>query len=155
MTTPPGTFSMDTIRDLLAKYPELPAPRQSIFASRGFADALSTMFPLGRDEERANPIYAGSMSYLGIPIRTYDIPKQKVYDWSGCRSPSRARRRHARGIPQRVEITEVDVAYMVNEDALRLMQLGWECTSPSSRSSSSTAPVTLSRSGSLYRHCLP
>lgn len=61
-----------------------------------------------------------------MPIRTFDIPKQQRFDWSGCRSPSRAKRRHARGIPQRVKVTEHDVAYLVNEDALLHMRRGWE-----------------------------
>lgn len=124
MATPSDTFSMDSIRDLLRDYPDLRTPRQSLFASRGFTDSLTAQFPV--EPAPTNPLYTGAMSYLGIPIRTFDIPKQKVYDWSGCRSPSRAKRRHARGIPQRVKVTEHDVAYLVNEDAMRFMRHGWE-----------------------------
>ena len=127
METPPDTFSLGTIRDLLAANPGLLAPRQSLFASRGYRDALEKTFPLSAAEPR-NPLFMGaaSFSYEGIPVRTFDIPKQKVFDWSGCRAPSRAKRRHAKGIPQRVKITEHDVAYLVNEDALRSMRVGWE-----------------------------
>lgn len=114
MATPPDTFSLDSIRTLLQAHPDLMSPRQSLFLSSGYRDAVKAEFSVAE----SNPLYQSAMSYVGIPVRTFDIPKQKVYDWSGCRSPSRAKRRHARGIQQRVKITERDVAYLIDERAL-------------------------------------
>lgn len=57
---------------------------------------------------------------FGMQIEIADIPKEKRFDWSGCRSPARAKRRHALGHPQRVKITEHDVMYLVNKAAFRM-----------------------------------
>ncbi len=41
---------------------------------------------------------------IGSQIIQSDCMVDEVRDWSKCRSPSRARRRHARGIRTRMEI---------------------------------------------------
>ena len=114
-----NTLSLESVADLLANYE--PPPRQTFLLSSGYRDRLNAEFPLGGPAAAPNPLYAGTLSYSSIPMRVMDIPKQKVYDWSACRSPSRAKRRHAKGIPQRVKITEHDVAYMIGEQAKRDM----------------------------------
>lgn len=43
------------------------------------------------------------MAPLGVDIRTSEHLTETVEDWSGCRSPSRARRRLRQGCPQRVK----------------------------------------------------
>ena len=71
---------------------------------------------------RGNPLFAGltETTFMGLPVEVADIPPQITYDWSGCRSPARAKRRHARGFPQRVKITKRDVAYLVDKAAMRM-----------------------------------
>lgn len=64
-----------------------------------------------------NPIHAG-FSLHSIPYHVVDIPPEEVIDWSGCRSPSRAKRRHARGIPQRIKVSYRERAFMFDRDAL-------------------------------------
>lgn len=61
--------------------------------------------------------YGDGLGFAGFGLRTQivDIPPERTFDWSGCRSPSRAKRRHAKGIPQRVRIIESDVAYVFHE----------------------------------------
>ena len=62
---------------------------------------------------------------FGMKVVVADVPPQITYDWSECRSPSRAKRRHARGIPQRVKIIKTDVAYLIDQAALD-MGRDWE-----------------------------
>lgn len=65
-----------------------------------------------------NPLFAGSLrqTYAGMPVEFSDIlPTVIRYDWSDCRSPSRAKRRHARGIKTRVKIIHQDVAYLITK----------------------------------------
>lgn len=45
----------------------------------------------------------------GFGVRIIVSEKCVLYDWSSCRSPSRARRRHKRGFPQRVKITPTSI----------------------------------------------
>lgn len=69
-----------------------------------------------------SPLFAGysiERSLCGIPVQFADIPPVITYDWSDCRSPSRAKRRHARGIPQRVKVIKQDVAYLIGPQAAR------------------------------------
>jgi len=96
-----------------------PPPQQSLMMSAGFHRALAKETPpiIGTGER--NPLFDGyTLSYASIPIETFDIPPEQVIDWSGCRSPSRAKRRHARGIPQRIKIELRERAYLINKDAL-------------------------------------
>ena len=86
----------------LMKYAESPAPA-GMASQRPFADC----------------------SLFGMQIKIADIPAEKVFDWSGCRSPSRARRRHAQGHPQRVKITEREVMYLMDRRAMEFRD-GWE-----------------------------
>lgn len=67
-----------------------------------------------------------SKTFMGIGFEVHDIPPEIVYDWSGCRSPARAQRRHKLGHPQRVKITHKEVAYLVDKEALRRMTNDWE-----------------------------
>lgn len=118
-------FTMETMAELLKNWKE-PQTR-SLLLSQGYRDKVETTFPL-RSAEYRNPLYSGGLAspYLSMNVRVMDIPKQKVYDWSACRSPSRARRRHAQGIPQRVKITECDVAYIFDERVLTDFTRRWD-----------------------------
>lgn len=86
-----------------------PPPNPIFVASPGLNAKLDAM-----TIERVSP----TQFHQGIQIIEADIPKEKVYDWSGCRSPSRAKRRYAKGHPQRVKITEHEVMYMFHKEAL-------------------------------------
>lgn len=69
-----------------------------------------------------NPILQGyTTSLVGLPVDVVDVPPEEVFDWSGCRSPSRAKRRYARGIPQKVKIERREVAYLVDSRAIAKM----------------------------------
>lgn len=89
--------------------------------------AMSKRAVVGLKQDRAavmphNPILTGGMeTYMGIDIIQADIPKRQVFDWSGCRSPARAKRRHAMGHPQRVKITETEVAYLIDRASLNFI----------------------------------
>lgn len=72
------------------------------------------------------PAEYSSKTFMGIGFEVCDIPPEVVYDWSGCRSPARAQRRHKLGYPQRVKITHKEVAYLVDKEALRRMTDDWE-----------------------------
>lgn len=65
---------------------------------------------------------AGTSTYLGYDVRVADVPPRVDYDWSGCRSPSRAKRRHAIGHPQRVKITTTPVGYLISKDMINGME---------------------------------
>ena len=121
MATPPDTFSLETLSKMLADFKEPAQP--SFLLSPGYRDKVAATFQIeGSKDRSSNPLRAVyTTEYASIPMEVYDIPKQKVYDWSACRSPSRAKRRHAKGIPQRVKITEHDVAYMFDKRCLQFM----------------------------------
>lgn len=69
-----------------------------------------------------SPLLAGTTQHhlFGMPVVVADVPPLTEYDWSGCRSPSRAKRRHARGIPQRVKVVKTEVAYLIDQAALSM-----------------------------------
>lgn len=90
-----------------------PRPAQTLFASRGFLDQAQKEFKI-IGGERSNPLFDGGMAYNSIPYVTHEIPKKEVLDWSSCRSPARAMRRHKQGHPQRVKVTYEEVAYLIN-----------------------------------------
>lgn len=95
-------------------------PAPTFLLSSGNRDALRRAAGPTFDELNNNPLRDGLVnSYHGFAVTVVDLPKEKVFDWSGCRSPARAKRRHARGYPQRVKITERDVAYLVDASVLR------------------------------------
>lgn len=96
-------------------------PPQTLLASSGITRELKLRLTEAAAPRHANPLFAGTdpTAYLGYSMTVVDIPKRKVYDWSGCRSPARAQRRHKLGHPQRVKITTEDVAYIVSDDVLR------------------------------------
>ena len=116
----PSTFNGDMIRDI-AKAMEDYQPRQSLLMSAGFKREAMARIPPAKPADRSNPMFDGyttTQSFMGIPTERFDIPPEEVIDWSGYRSQSRAKRRHARGIPQRIKIEYRDRAYLINRDAL-------------------------------------
>jgi hypothetical protein len=60
--------------------------------------------------------------YLGMPFEVADIPPERVEDWSGCRSPARAKRRAKQGYPQRVTVTYRERAFLVDDRVLAGMR---------------------------------
>lgn len=111
----PTSFTADMIRDI-AKALESYTPRQSLLMSAGLRQALTKEPPL--IVPRGNPLLADYKTYAGFEVVPGNIPPEEVIDWSGCRSPSRAKRRHARGIPQRIRVEYRERAYLINRDAL-------------------------------------
>lgn len=72
-------------------------------------------------EDSANPVVGVEHvvnRYMGIPFEVADIPPERVEDWSGCRSPARAKRRAKQGHPQRVKVTFRERAFLVDKAAL-------------------------------------
>ena len=118
----PTTFTADMLKDMAKALDEY-KPRQSLLMSAGFhREALAVLKPTV-PEVRDNPLfgdYTTTRSLAGIPVETFRIPPEEVIDWSGCRSPSRAKRRHARGFPQRIKIEYRERAYLINRDALAM-----------------------------------
>jgi len=116
----PTAFTADMLKEM-AEALEDYQPRQSLLMSAGFREALAKEAPAIIGTGRSNPLIEGyTQSYAGISIVPADIPPEEVIDWSGCRSPSRAKRRHARGIPQRIKVEYRDRAYLINRRALAL-----------------------------------
>lgn len=122
MAIPTDGFTPDMLKkmmDLVKEYREPPR----LFVSRGWRDALAAearTFKLkSATTEAPNPLMAGyTTSYASIPYDVVNIPPEEVIDWSGCRSPARAKRRHAKGIPQRIKITYRERAYLVDTKAI-------------------------------------
>ena len=116
----PDAFTADMLKDI-AKAMENYQPRQSLLMSAGFRREAMARIPAATSADQSNPLLAGyaiTQSFMGVPVERFDIPPEEVIDWSGCRSPSRAKRRHARGIPQRIKIELRERAYLINRDAL-------------------------------------
>lgn len=114
----PTAFTADMLKDM-AKLIDDYQPRQSLLASAGFKREMARLHDMAAPPLRANHLTVGrTQSYMGIEIVPVDIPPEEVIDWSGCRSPSRARRRHARGIPQRITIKRIERAYLINRDMI-------------------------------------
>ena len=116
----PTTVTADMLNDIAKALDEY-WPRQSLLTSAGFRrEAVAAIKP-AVPEVSNNPLFARyTQSFVGLPVETFDIPPEEVIDWSGCRSPSRAKRRHARGIPQRIKIEYRERAYLINRDALAM-----------------------------------
>ncbi len=118
----PTTFTADMLAQMMKAVDEY-APRQSLLMSAGFRREVLAASKPAAPKGHSNLLLGDyTQSYAGIPIETFDIPPEEVIDWSGCRSPSRAKRRHARGIPQRIKVEYRERAYLINRDALAL---GW------------------------------
>lgn len=62
-----------------------------------------------------NTLYVSPATFGAIK-RAAVLPPEEVFDWSECRSPSRAKRRYARGLLQRVKVAHNEVALLINED---------------------------------------
>ena len=61
-----------------------------------------------------NPVLQGFMRLQdGMPIVVNPTLTVRHFDWSKCRSPSRARRRHRKGHPQRVTVTWKPLAFVM------------------------------------------
>lgn len=113
----PNAFTADMLKGM-AKLLDDYQPRQSLLMTAGFRRQLtqSDTFKIAPD---VNPLFNGyTQSYAGIDIIPANLPLEEVIDWSGCRSPSRAKRRHAKGIPQRIRIEYRERAYLINRNAL-------------------------------------
>lgn len=120
MATPTDGFTPEMLKKMVEMVNEYREP-QSLFVSRGWRDALAAKVPVLKPSvtQAPNPLMAGyTLSYASIPYDVVDIPPEEVIDWSGCRSPARAKRRHARGIPQRIKITYRERAYLVDRKAM-------------------------------------
>lgn len=119
--TPKDGFTADMLEAMTRAVNEY-QPAQSLFVSRGWRDAISgaiPIFKMDKGPSPSNPLFGGyTTSYQGFPVDVVGIPPEEVLDWSGCRSPARAKRRHAKGIPQRVKITHRERAYLVDRKAL-------------------------------------
>ncbi len=117
----PTALTADMLRDM-AKIINDAEPQKSLLMSAGFRQTLKRDFDLLLPASARNPILSGyTQSFMGIDIVPVDIPPEEVIDWSGCRSPSRAKRRHAKGIPQRIKIEYRERAFLIHRDALRRM----------------------------------
>lgn len=114
----PTSLTADMLRDM-AKLVEDYQPRQYLLASAGFRRELAKHAEFAAPRQSHNPLFEGyALSYGGISTEPIDIPPEKVIDWSGCRSPSRAKRRHARGIPQRIKVELRERAYLIDRNKL-------------------------------------
>lgn len=58
------------------------------------------------------------MMLFGLKVVYNEHCVSRTEDWSGCRSPSRAKRRHAMGIPQRMVVREQPAMYLIDPDVL-------------------------------------
>lgn len=111
-------LTADLLKDIAKAFDDF-KPRQSLLMSAGYKSAVTEKATTNRPIYD-DPLLAGyTQAYMGLPVETFDIPPEEVIDWSGCRSPSRAKRRHARGIPQRVKIEYRERAYLINRGAVR------------------------------------
>lgn len=124
MATPTDGFTPEMLKKMMEVVNEYREPPR-LFVSSGWRDALAVKVPIMRPAETPNPLMTGyTTSYASIPLDVVNIPPEEVIDWSGCRSPARAKRRHAKGIPQRIKIVHRERAYLVDrkaiENAMRL-----------------------------------
>lgn len=123
MAIPTSTLTAETLAEMMKAAVDYMPRFDSVFASKG---ALTGLVKLRQDAapslfEQDLLSRGGGLTFMGIDVIQADIPKRKVFDWSGCRSPARAKRRHAQGHPQRVKVTEEDVVYLVDKSRLDLL----------------------------------
>lgn len=121
-------FDMATLADALRDLK--PLPTQELFLSRGMRDAMiREAFALQPELIPREPLLSGGFrrtTFMGFGVELHDIPPELVYDWSGCRSPARAQRRHKMGHPQRVRMIKKEVAFLVDPAVLRGYQYEME-----------------------------
>lgn len=116
MTTP-TRINADMLKDIARALGDY-KPRQSLLMSAGYKREVMA-HARANAPSYDNPLFAGyTQTYMGLPVETFYIPPEEVIDWSGCRSPSRAKRRHARGIPQRIKIEYRERAYIIDRDVM-------------------------------------
>ncbi len=116
-----GSFSMSDMLAALEKFE--PQPQQTLLIPKRMRAAIET------ETAASNPLVTGytiERKFMSLGVEVFDIPPETVYDWSGCRSPARAQRRHKLGFPQRVKVTTREVAYLVDKAALRRVSDDWE-----------------------------
>lgn len=119
------TLSASAVAEMLKGYRHRD---EVLLVPRGMRSRLEVACHADASTITDNPIYAGysARTFCGFPVEVADIPREKVFDWSGCRSPARARRRYKQGHQQRVKISERDVAYLVGKRAVYEMAVAWE-----------------------------
>lgn len=122
----PTAFTSDMLREIVRDMDKLAdgagygaSPMKSLLVSRGARERMMAEFRAAAPVSTGDQLVSGfTQTFMGIPIEAVDIPPEEVLDWSGCRSPSRAKRRHAQGKPQRVKATYRDRAFLVDRRAL-------------------------------------
>lgn len=114
----PSTFTPDMLNQMADAIRDAPRSdfARSILMPKGMQRALVAHSEQLKPIPSDNPLLAGAdmRTFMGYDVIVADVPPQIRYDWSGCRSPSRAKRRHARGIPQRVKVIRDEVAYLID-----------------------------------------
>lgn len=132
MTAPPFTKAMldDVAKDamvfpsnerLASMFSKASRFPQRDYVLAGSKGAVASLLKHAEPAPNQKPnLPFADFTLFGMQIEIADIPKEKRFDWSGCRSPARAKRRYALGHPQRVKITEHDVMYLVDKTAFRM-----------------------------------
>lgn len=116
----PTKFDSDMLRKM-AEAVSACELRQSLLVSGGMLAQIKASSRANSPAISSNPIFDGygyQQSYMGFPVEVHDIPPEQVFDWSACRSPSRARRRYKQGHPQRVKITYRERAFLFDKRVL-------------------------------------
>lgn len=122
-----GSFKME---DMLAAIAKCEAqPMQTLMISRGLMRSMENAALNLEPTRTRNPIFDGyrtRTTFMGFGVEVAEIPPETVYDWSECRSPARAQRRHKMGKPQRVKVGTRDVAYLVDKKAIGRISDAWD-----------------------------
>lgn len=110
-------------------------------------------------------------SLYGIDVITSDLMTEDYEDWSACRSPSRAKRRHRRGIKTRMVIRSRPLKYAlmngrqaimhsqmakaisqrIEQDIMRSMVVGGEATTYSTYDAETNTLTVKKLKESMYR----
>lgn len=114
----PSTFTPDMLKQMADAVCDAPRSdfARSLLMPKGMQRALIAHSEQLRAAPSNNPLLVGAdmRTFMGYDVIVADVPPQIRYDWSECRSPARAKRRHARGIPQRVKVIRDEVAYLID-----------------------------------------
>lgn len=103
----PGLFSAGSMTSTAVEYKDRSADKiarmrdEFVRVSAAFRKPLTYLMSV-YSPVMIRPKIGGPFPLMidGMPV--FSIPPSYKEDWSGCRSPSRAKRRRARGFPQRV-----------------------------------------------------
>lgn len=114
------SFSLDELQDMIAKEADGYRGPSRLLMSSAMEQELKKEAKSYMYSPDYNLTEVRALThFMGLPVTVTDaLPDAITYDWSGCRSPSRAKRRHARGIPQRVKITKQPVAWIMERNLL-------------------------------------